>query len=147
MSEKNCTFAAESCKDMKEQRFITIFDSIRECGFSVHTLELIDNYTNDILNGRTNLDRFNQQEHAGLCLADSPLIGAYAVCGYARASLESGSYASASQGSPTNWEIDGKQEECVEQWARAKGIFFVSSLRSHISIANDLLPRQRLTRW
>ena len=141
MSEKNCTFAAESCKDMKEQGFITIFDSIRECGFSVHTLELIDNYTNDILNGRTNLDRFNQQEHAGLCLADSPLIGAYAVCGYARASLESGSYASASQGSPTNWEIDGKQEECVEQWARAKGIWFSNPEKVFTSVYGPMIAQ------
>ena len=98
--------------------------AIKYNGFSEHTLILIDNYTNDILNGRTNLDRFNQQEHAGLCLADSPLIGAYAVCCYARASFEPGPYAPASEGSPTNWEIDAKQEECIEQWARAKGIWF-----------------------
>ncbi len=109
---------------MNEPQLIAIFDSIRDNGFSAHTLELIDNYTNDILNGRTNLDRFNQQEHAGLCLADSPLIGAYAVCCYARASFEPGPYAPASEGSPTNWEIDAKQEECIEQWARAKGIWF-----------------------
>ncbi len=63
---------------MNEERMIDIYESIHESGFSVRTLELIDNYINDILNGRTNLDRFNQQEHAGLCLADSPLIGAYA---------------------------------------------------------------------
>ena len=87
--------------------------SITYNGFSAHTLQLIDNYTNDILNGRTNLDRFNQQEHAGLCLADSPLIGAYAVCGYARASFEPGRFSSKSQtSSPSNWEIDAKQEEC-----------------------------------
>ena len=109
---------------MNENPLIVIFDSIRDSGFSAHTLQLIDNYTNDILHGRTNLDRFNQQEHAGLCLADSPLIGAYAVCCYARASFEPGPYAPASEGSPTNWEIDAKQEECIEQWARAKGIWF-----------------------
>ena len=111
--------------DMNENPLIVIFDSIRDSGFSAHTLQLIDNYTNDILHGRTNLDRFNQQEHAGLCLADSPLIGAYAVCGYARASFEPGRFSSKSQtSSPSNWEIDAKQEECVEQWARAKGIWF-----------------------
>ena len=110
---------------MNEKRLIDIFDSIRDGGFSAHTLQLIDNYTNDILYGRTNLDRFNQQEHAGLCLADSPLIGAYAVCGYARASFEPGRFSSKGQtSSPSNWEIDAKQEECVEQWARAKGIWF-----------------------
>ena len=98
---------------MNEERMIDIYESIHESGFSVRTLELIDNYINDILNGRTNLDRFNQQEHAGLCLADSPLIGAYAVCGYARASFEPGRFSSKSQtSSPNNWEIDAKQEEC-----------------------------------
>ena len=98
---------------MNEKRLIDIFDSIRDVGFSAHTLQLIDNYINDILNGRTNLDRFNQQEHAGLCLADSPLIGAYAVCGYARASFEPGRFSSKSKtSSPSNWEIDAKQEEC-----------------------------------
>ena len=76
------------CKDMNEKRLMDIFDSIREGGFSAHTLQLIDNYTNDILYGRTNLDRFNQQEHAGLCSGGAPLIGAYIVCCYARASFE-----------------------------------------------------------
>ena len=99
--------------------------SITYNGFSEHTLLLIDNYINEILNGRTNLDRFNQQEHAGLCLADSPLIGAYAVCCYARESFEPGRFSlKCKTGSPANWEIDAKQEECVEQWARAKGIWF-----------------------
>ena len=36
---------------MNEKRLIDIFDSIRDGGFSAHTLQLIDNYTNDILNG------------------------------------------------------------------------------------------------
>lgn len=76
--------------------------SIDENGFSEHTLKLIDEYTNAILNGRTNLDRFNLPEHAGFCCAGTPLIGAYIVCGYARTSLESGGDASESQGSPTN---------------------------------------------
>ena len=114
MSKKSSTFAAKSCKDMNEKRLIDIFDSIRDVGFSAHTLQLIDNYINDILNGRTNLDRF----HAGLCLADSPLIGAYAVCGYARASFEPGRFSSKGQtSSPSNWEIDAKQEEVLQQWA------------------------------
>lgn len=74
-------------------------------------IALIDNYINDILNGRTNLDRFNQQEHAGLCLADSPLIGAYAVCSYARTSLEPSPYATKSQGSPTITTKDMSERE------------------------------------
>ena len=89
--------------------------SIKYNAFSEHTLELIDNYTNDILNGRTNLDRFNLPEHAGLCTAGAPLIGAYIVCNYARRSLETSGDATTGQtGSPTNWEIDAKQEELVQ---------------------------------
>ena len=99
--------------------------SIKCNAFSEHTLELIDNYTNDILNGRTNLDRFNLPEHAGLCTAGAPLIGAYIVCNYARRSLETSGDATTGQaGSPTNWEIDAKQEELVQQWAEAKKLWF-----------------------
>ena len=124
-AEWDSTDRIEMREDMWPTRQEQINTSITYNGFSAHTLQLIDNYINDILNGRTNLDRFNQQEHAGLCLADSPLIGAYAVCGYARASFEPGRFSSKSQtSSPSNWEIDAKQEECVEQWARAKGIWF-----------------------
>ena len=99
--------------------------SIKYNGFSEHTLQLIDNYTNDILNGRTNFDRFNLPEHAGVCTAGAPLIGAYIVCNYARTSLEPGRYAGAGEtGSPTNWEIDAKQETLVQQWAEAKKTWF-----------------------
>ena len=79
-----------------------IHNSIKYNGFTPHTISLIDNYTNDILNGRTNLTRFNQQEHAGLCTAGAVLIGAYLVCDYARTSLTASSDAPASQASPTN---------------------------------------------
>ncbi len=89
--------------------------SIKDDGFSEHTLKLIDEYTNAILNGRTNLTRFNQQEHAGLCTAGAPLIGAYVVCDYARRSIESGGDVAESKGSSANWEIDAKQEELVQQ--------------------------------
>ena len=127
---------------MNEQRLIAIYDSIRESGFSAHTLELIDNYINDILNGRTNLDRFNQQEHAGLCLADSPLIGAYAVCGYARASFEPGRFSlKCKTGSPASWEIDAKQEDAVEQWARAKGIWFSNPEKVFTSVYGPMIAK------
>ncbi|MBR2167322.1 MAG: hypothetical protein IJ920_03205 [Paludibacteraceae bacterium] len=127
---------------MNEQRLIDIYDSIRESGFSACTLELIENYTNDILNGRTNLDRFNQQEHAGLCLADSPLIGAYAVCSYARASLEPGRFSlKCETGSPASWEIDAKQEEAVEQWARAKGIWFSDPEKVFTSVYGPMIAK------
>ena len=113
---------------MNENPLIAIFDSIREGGFSAHTLQLIDNYTNDILYGRTNLDRFNQSEHAGLCSGGAPLIGAYIVCCYARASFEPGRFSSECQeAKPSNWEIDAKQEEVLQQWAEAKQLWFPHS--------------------
>ncbi len=126
---------------MNEEQIIAICDSIRENGFSAHTLQLIDNYINDILNGRTNLNRFNQQEHAGLCSADSPLIGAYAVCCYARASFEPSPDAPAGQGGPANWEIDAKQEEAVEQWARAKGIWFTNPEKVFTSVYGPMIAK------
>ena len=43
-----------------------IYASIDNEGFSEQTLQLIDNYINDILNVKTDLIQFNQQEHAGL---------------------------------------------------------------------------------
>ena len=102
-----------------------INSSIKYNAFSEHTIQLIDNYVNDILNGRTNLNRFNLPEHAGLCTAGAPLIGAYIVCNYARTSLESSCDAAGGQTSgPTNWEIDAKQEELVQLWAEAKKLWF-----------------------
>ena len=99
--------------------------SIKYNAFSEHTLQLIDNYINEILNGRTNIDRFNLPEHAGLCTAGAPLIGAYIVCNYARRSLEPSRNATESQASsPANWDIDAKQEELVQQWAEAKRLWF-----------------------
>ena len=83
----------------------SIYAAIRDNGFSEQTIQLIDNYTNDILNGKTNLTQFNQAEHAGLCCAGEMFIGAYLVSCYARTSLEASASASASQISPGNWEI------------------------------------------
>ena len=83
----------------------SIYAAIRDNGFSELTIQLIDNFTNDILNGKTNLTQFNQAEHAGLCCAGEMLIGAYIVSCYARTSLEASASASASQISPGNWEI------------------------------------------
>ncbi len=104
-----------------------INQSIHKDGFAVDTLCLIDNYVNNILNGRTNISRFNLQEHAGLCSADSVLIGAYTVASYARTSLEASCNASASQASPANWEIDEAQEKYVQQWAEAKRLWVPQS--------------------
>ena len=83
----------------------SINTSINDNGFSRHTLQLIENYTNNIINGKTNLTQFNQAEHAGLCRAGEMLIGAYIVCNYAQTSLEASSNAATGQGSPTNWGI------------------------------------------
>ena len=95
----------------------SIYAAIRDNGFSEQTIQLIDNYTNDILNGKTNLTQFNQAEHAGLCCAGEMLIGAYLVCNYARTSLAASADASASQVSPANWQIDELQEKLVCQSA------------------------------
>ena len=95
----------------------SIYAAIRDNGFSEQTTQLIDNFTNDILNGKTNLTQFNQAEHAGLCCAGEMLIGAYIVSCYARTSLEASANASASQVSPANWQIDELQEKMVQQWA------------------------------
>ena len=97
-----------------------IFDAIATEGFSAKSLAKIDNYTNDILYGKTSIPRLNLLEHAGLCTAGAPLIGAYTVCSYARASLEASANAAGGQGGrPSNWEIDELQEKIIEQWAKA----------------------------
>ena len=95
--------------------------------FSEQTLHLIDNQINDLLNGRTNLHQFNLQEHAGLCSAGAPLIGAYAVCYHARRCLAASGDAAARRGSLANWEIDAKQEELVQKWAESKKLWIPNS--------------------
>ena len=102
--------------------------SISNSDFSEHTLLLIDNYVNNILNGKTNLTQFNQPEHAGLCLAGEVLIGAYIVCDYARKSLETSTDVATSQANPANWEIDERQEKLVQQWAEAKQCWFPNAI-------------------
>jgi len=106
----------------------SIYAAIRDNGFSEQTTQLIDNFTNDILNGKTNLTQFNQAEHAGLCTAGAPLIGAYTVCCYARASFEPSRFSSEGQtSSPSNWEIDAKQEEVLQQWAETQQLWIPES--------------------
>ena len=75
-----------------------IYDVIARDGFADATLQLIDNYVNDIQNGRTDFPRFTQPEHAGLCTAGAPLIGASVIAGYAAASLGASSDATSGQG-------------------------------------------------
>ena len=58
--------------------------------------------------GRANIHRFDLQEHAGLCTGGAALIGAYAVCCYARASFEPGRFSlKCQEAKPTNWEVIG----------------------------------------
>lgn len=84
--------------------------------FSTNEIQEINNYINDILNGKTDYIRFNTPEHAGLCRAGKVLIGAEIVTGYARRSICAGGHAGESQtGSPENWQIDAIQEEWVER--------------------------------
>ena len=112
----------DSQVDLKE-----VYAVIRDEGFSERTINVIDNYTYQIINGKTNLTQFNQEEHAGLCCAGEMLIGAYLVCNYAQASLAAGRDAGAGQADPAgpaNWEIDEEQEKLVEQWAEAKRVWF-----------------------
>ena len=68
---------------------------------------------------KTNLNQFNQKEHAGLCCAGEAFIGAYLVCNYAQSSLTAGEDAGAGKTGPANWQIDELQEKLVEQWATA----------------------------
>ena len=109
-----------------------IYETIATEGFSERVLRLIDEQVNDIENGRANFSRFNQQEHAGLCKAGAPLIGASIIASYATASITASCNAegcegqckpraevsslnlcrdvactrSTEQGSPANWQID-----------------------------------------
>jgi hypothetical protein len=104
-----------------------IYEAIDADGFKSSTLHLIDEYINDIENGRTNFSRFNEQEHAGLCKAGAPLIGASIIACYARRSITASCNAEGREGSPFNWEIDEKQEQLIEQWAIAAGLWFDNS--------------------
>ena len=106
----------------------TIYDAIAAEGFSAGVLAMIDKYANDILYGTASISRFNLSEHAGVCTAGAVLIGASVVAGYARASLEASANAAAGQGgSPSNWQIDERQEKTIEQWAKAAGLWVQDS--------------------
>ena len=64
-----------------------------------------------------------QQEHAGFCKAGAPLIGASIIASYARRSITASSNAEGREGGPANWEIDEKQEQLIEQWAKAANLW------------------------
>ena len=91
-----------------------IYDAIATEGFSPKALKLINDYSNDIENGRANFSRYTLPEHAGLCTAGSVLVGASIVADYARTSLTASCNASSGQSSsPANWQIDERQEQLV----------------------------------
>jgi hypothetical protein len=100
-----------------------IYEAITADGFCERTLQLIDEQVNDIQNGTEDFPRFNLSEHAGLSKGGAPLIGASIVACYATASLRAGRNAEGCQGSPANWEIDEKQEQLIEQWAKAANLW------------------------
>ena len=99
--------------------------SIINQGFSESTIILINNFTSDILNGKSNLTKFNQKEHAGLCCAGEVLIGAYVVCNYARTSFTTSGDAFESKRNVPNWEIDELQEKLVQEWAESKQMYLL----------------------
>ena len=112
-------------------------------------LQHINKYVKDIEDGTEDFFRFNLSEHAGLCTAGAPLIGASIIACYATASLTASCNAegregqcksraeissldfcrdaacarSTEQGSPANWEIDERQEQLIEQWAKAANLW------------------------
>jgi hypothetical protein len=100
-----------------------IYKAIAAEGFSERTLQLIDGQINNIQDGTEDFSRFNLSEHAGLCKGGAPLIGASIVACYATASITAGGNAEGRQGSPANWEIDERQEQLIEQWARAANLW------------------------
>ena len=104
-----------------------IFEAIDADGFKASTLQLIDEFINDIENGSTDFPRFNQQEHAGLCKAGEALIGASIIASYASRSLAASCYAEGREGGPANWEIDECQERLIGEWAKAARLWMESS--------------------
>ena len=119
-----------------------IYDSLAAEGFSSGVMAMIDNYSNDILYGKASISRFNLSEHAGVCTAGAVLIGASVVAGYARASLEASTDAAGSKEScPSNWQIDERQEQMIEQWAKATGLWVEDSERILIETFGPKIPQ------
>ena len=105
------------------ERLQHIYEVIAKEGFSDFALQEIDNYVKDIQNGTEDFYRFNLSEHAGLCTAGAPLIGASIVACYATTSLTASRHVEGGQGSPANWEIDERQEQLIELWAKAANLW------------------------
>jgi len=104
-----------------------IFEVMAAEGFSERVLQLIDKQVNDIQNGTRDFPRYNLSEHAGLCKAGPVLIGASIVASYATRSLAASCHAEGGQGGPANWQIDERQEQLIEQWAKASKLWVEDS--------------------
>ena len=100
-----------------------IYEVIAQEGFTDITLQEINNYITDIQDGTEDFPRFNISEHAGFSKGGTPLIGASIIACYATASLTASSNAEGCEGGPANWEIDEKQEQLIEQWAKAANLW------------------------
>ena len=100
-----------------------IYEVIAKEGFTDIALQKINDYIKDIQNGTEDFPRFNLSEHAGLSKGGAPLIGASIIACYATASLTASCNAEGREGSPANWEIDERQEQLIEQWARAANLW------------------------
>ena len=104
-----------------------IFEVMAAEGFSERVLQLIDKQVNDIQNGTRDFPRYNLSEHAGLCKAGPVLIGASIVASYATRSLAASCHAEGGQGGPANWQIDERQEQLIELWAKASKLWVEDS--------------------
>ena len=100
-----------------------IYGVIAKEGFTDIALQEINDYIKDIQNGTEDFPRFNLSEHAGLSKGGAPLIGASIIACYATASLTASRNAEGGQGSSANWEIDERQEQLIEQWAKAANLW------------------------
>ena len=97
-----------------------IYEVIAKDGFTALTLHTIDNYIKEIQNGTEDFPRFNLSEHAGLCTAGAPLIGASIIACNATASITASCNAEGCEGGPANWQIDECQEKMIEQFVNNK---------------------------
>ena len=118
-----------------------IYQAIARKGFDNVTLRLIDQFTNEILDGAKDFYRFNQQEHAGLCKGGAPLIGASIVASYARASLETSGDAQSGPKKPANWQLDELQEQLIEQWAKASQLWVTDSERIIVDTLGPMIAQ------
>ena len=114
-------------------RLQQIYEIIDREGLTNVVVQEIDKYVEDIQNGKEDFSRFNLSEHAGLCTAGAPLIGASIIACYATASLTASSNVEGSKRCPTNWEIDDKQEKLIEKWARVANLWEENSEQILIS--------------